>query len=949
MAKLNRNKPHLNVLQKGFPAGSNIKRIRRNISPAPLNESRGNDSSILSRLLPVNGTGNLLGNMTLSQSSTPILPPIPPIPPLPPPPLPPPPPPSPPPPLNPQLSTLNDKDVNITMQCESYWFSCRGRCTHERELGGTEERRQCFCDNSCEFFQDCCADFDQFCFSFGTSPQDTKNPDHNGLWECVSTSSSFNKARGVWMISVCPRNWNQTDIKERCHKNTVLSYDNLKEALPVIDRNGNTYKNHHCAQCHGLNLNDLIFYNFKFGCDIPVPNESKRNEILKFLSTFCERPSWQPPTGQKRRYCHSISSNLYCDDSSLPAKVQQKCFNGSLRLVYEKEAFNPRIFFNPFCALCSFVKNIGCGPGPFRPIGLPPLMKPFSLVMDVDFSDDHRGRETSKVRGLKVSCLQGKVYDFHLKVCRPGITPSNVTSVLEKIFIVSVWMRSNMSSLWPPLITTVNFKEAIANKLKINKTLISNIIIGNRVGPVSTVVFNININATIQKNFSIQTLRIEMGSLSIVLNYATFTFFKVVVKQFHCAIIETFHPNEYKFERNAVKITNTGEIFQEADYYTNETEWINGSLVPVGILTVCKPPPLSPNINCSGVLVGLTEDEYVFLSNGSLYRNISRELFESSRFLIINDTIWVCAQFSSIYETPITVDVAGHGKTEEADIVLVVLTYIGLSLSIVSFVLVLVTYSLFKELRTLPGINLMNLSLAHLLVHLIFLATGYVQAKLPCTVVAILLHYLFLVSFMWMSIIAFETWQVFSKIRIQHRNPNRRKKCFNLLRRITIGWIPAFVFIAVCVALDQSNTVHFHYGGVKGCWINSSLANLFFFVLPVALSISFNVVCFALTVKAIRKTNNQTRTATHQTLNRKTAAVFLKIFILMGVTWIFGFLKILVSRYFEYPFIIFTSLQGLYIALAFVFTSRVKQMYRMFLCIKNSSRSANAANAGRKI
>ena len=50
--------------------------------------------------------------------------------------------------------TLNNDDVNITMLCESYWFSCRGRCTQERELGGTEERLQCFCDHSCEMFQD---------------------------------------------------------------------------------------------------------------------------------------------------------------------------------------------------------------------------------------------------------------------------------------------------------------------------------------------------------------------------------------------------------------------------------------------------------------------------------------------------------------------------------------------------------------------------------------------------------------------------------------------------------------------------------------------------------------------------------------------------------------------------------------------------------------------------
>ena len=385
------------------------------------------------------------------------------------------------------------------------------------------------------------------------------------------------------------------------------------------------------------------------------------------------------------------------------------------------------------------------------------------------------------------------------------------------------------------------------------------------------------------------------------------------------------------FEENAVRVKETGEIFQEADYYTNETEWLNGSLVPIGILTVCK----HPRLNCSGVLVGLKESEYIVLPNGSLHRNDSRELFEPESFLLKSNAIWVCAQFSSSYEVNGNTD---RPSKTDGDFVLVVLTYVGLSLSIVSFVLVLLTYSLFKELRNIPGINLMNLSLSHLLTDLFYLATGYVEAKVACTIIAILLHYLFLVSFTWMSIIALETWTAFSKTRIKHRNSSRGKQCSISLRRITVGWLPAFVFVVVCIALDQSNAIAFHYGGIKGCWINSSIANLFSFVLPVALSISFNTVCFVLTANAIRKTNKVAQRATHETMKRKTAVVFLKIFILIGFTWIFGFLKVLVSQYFEYPFIIFTTLQGLYVALAFVFTSRVKEMYRTLLCkVKTNS------------
>ena len=904
--------------------GSKVKRMRRNINPTPLK-----DNSILSRSSADN-SADMITTTILIQSSTPTVPLLS-TPSL-----------APPPsnlldnitspiPVQSPTPAMSDEDVNITMHCQSYWFSCRRRCTQKRELGGTEERLQCFCDRNCVFFKDCCADFDQYCSSSGISEVDTNNPDDNGLWECISRHGSFSKAAGIWMISSCPRKWTQVDIKERCGRDLIPSYDNLKDNVPVIDGEGKTFKNRYCAQCHGLNLTDLTFYNFELDCDVPVPKEYERKEILSFVSAFCDRPLWRPPVQATRRYCHRVRPNLNCNDNSLHPNVQQKCLNGSLGLVYQTGGSDKTTFFNPYCAICSRLKTteLRCGPGPSTSAKDGTLAKPFSLVMDLDFSDqDHRWRETSKVRGLKVTCRHRYVYDFHLEVCRPGIAPSDVATVREKTFIVSVWMRSNVEALspWWPLITKVNFKEAMAKELKMNKSLISNISIGNPSGPVSTVVFNIKINPTKQTNVSTQSLQTAMSSLSIILNYANFTFFKVTVKPFHCAKVQTFTPNEYiKSEGNAVRVWKTGEIFQEADYYTDETEWLNGSLVPIGNLTVCK----QPRLNCSGVLVGLNESEYIMLPNGSLYRKDSRETFEPERFLMNNDTIWVCAQFSSSYEVNGSID---HPSKTDGDFALVVITYVGLSLSIVSFVLVLITYSLFKELRTVPGINLMNLSLSHLLVDLVYLATGYVEAKVPCTIIAILLHYFFLVSFVWMSIIALETWKAFSKTRIKHRNSSGGNQRSISSRRIAVGWLPAFVIVVMCIALDQSNAVGFHYGGIKGCWINNSIANLFSFVLPVALSISFNTVFFVLTANAIRKTSKVAQRATHEMVKRKTAVVFLKIFILMGFTWIFGFLKVLVSHYFEYPFIIFTTLQGLYVALAFVFTSRVKQMYRSLLC-----------------
>lgn len=227
------------------------------------------------------------------------------------------------------------------MSCESYWFSCRGRCTRERKLGGTEERLQCFCDNSCEIFQDCCADFDQFCSSTGTLTQEAKNPDYE-YWKCIE-SDLLNDAFGVWMIASCPPNWTQEHIDERCSSSFAsLSYDNHKSNLPVMDHTGNTYKNRYCAQCHGLNLDDLSFYNLLFNCHVPAPSGHQSNDILQFLFAFCDKAYRKTPEGTARRYCYRPTDG--CTDCFPPTKMQEKCLTGSLRLVYVNDIGTQRNF-----------------------------------------------------------------------------------------------------------------------------------------------------------------------------------------------------------------------------------------------------------------------------------------------------------------------------------------------------------------------------------------------------------------------------------------------------------------------------------------------------------------------------------------------------------------------------------------------------------------------------
>ncbi|XP_022779772.1 uncharacterized protein LOC111321216 [Stylophora pistillata] len=505
-------------------------------------------------------------------------------------------------------------------------------------------------------------------------------------------------------------------------------------------------------------------------------------------------------------------------------------------------------------------------------------------------------------------CPQGHVYDIYIQDCRLGISASDFG---KRILFIEFHILVQR----PMLGNETTVKQAITDQLSIHGASVNVIRIGKFPGGHCVQVI-VNLD---QRYFSLQSLKSAISSPSM-----GSLIFREIHSNFSCPLKKIFMPDEYTVDGDEVTVTATGETYQENDFYSPRTALKNGTYLPVGVLTVCK----QPSINCSGVFIGLTKDSYSLSSGGSLYRNTSKDFIEPGLFQVIDGTAWVCVNYSS--------SVLSHFRTGTIkNVVLVIITYVGRSISSFGFLSVLVTYSLFKQLRTFTGINLMNLSLACLFADLVYLSSAAASGapELVCTIIAILMHYFSLVSFTWMSIIAFETWRTFSLIQIQPRTLTRRERSYHLSRRIAVGWFPATVFVAVCVALNQFHAVIFRYGATSTnlCWIKNPTAILFWFALPTAIAISFNTVFFFLTVNAVRKASHQLREATNYTKNRVTAVVYVKIFSLMGFTWIFGFLQS-VHRNFAYPFVILTSFTGLYVALAFVFTPKIKSLYHAILC-----------------
>ena len=156
----------------------------------------------------------------------------------------------------------------------------------------------------------------------------------------------------------------------------------------------------------------------------------------------------------------------------------------------------------------------------------------------------------------------------------------------------------------------------------------------------------------------------------------------------------------------------------------------------------------------SCVNVSYNSSEFVKFPNGSVQIYLHTKMNEKGRYHEQNSSIMVCTNFTVNYTKTIFPRKAAweHKKLSTARI----LTYIGLSLSIVAILLLITRFLLRANVRTLHGKNIISLSCALLAFQVLFLLSGQTDPTVTCDVITSVMHYSLLSTFMWMGVIAYE-------------------------------------------------------------------------------------------------------------------------------------------------------------------------------------------------
>uniref|UniRef100_A0A8C0PM96 Adhesion G protein-coupled receptor E3 n=1 Tax=Canis lupus familiaris TaxID=9615 RepID=A0A8C0PM96_CANLF len=269
----------------------------------------------------------------------------------------------------------------------------------------------------------------------------------------------------------------------------------------------------------------------------------------------------------------------------------------------------------------------------------------------------------------------------------------------------------------------------------------------------------------------------------------------------------------------------------------------------------------------------------------------------------------------------------------EDDPVLAVITYMGLSLSLLCLLLAALTFLLCKAIQNTSTSLHLQLSICLFLAHLLFLtAIDKTKIKVLCAIIAGALHYLYLASFTWMLL---EGLHLFLTARnltvVNYSSVNKFMK--KLMFPVGYG-VPAII-----VAISAASRPHL-YGTSNRCWLNLDKGFIWSFLGPVCAIICVNLVIFLLILWILKKklSSLNSEVSTIQNIRVLTFKATAQLFIL-GCTWCLGILQVgPAAHIMAYLFIIINSLQGFFIFLVYCLLSQqVRKWFGEIITPKSES------------
>ncbi|KAK9723171.1 GPCR proteolysis site, GPS, motif [Popillia japonica] len=286
-------------------------------------------------------------------------------------------------------------------------------------------------------------------------------------------------------------------------------------------------------------------------------------------------------------------------------------------------------------------------------------------------------------------------------------------------------------------------------------------------------------------------------------------------------------------------------------------------------------------------------------------------------------TICLCNHLTNF---AILMDVHAIYLPMEHQIALQIVTYVGCVISIVCLILAVITFQLFRGLKSDKTTIHCNLCICLLVAEILFLVgISRTENQIICGVIAAFLHYFFLCAFVWMF---FEGFQLYVML-IEVFEAEKSRICWYYI----IAYGISLVIVCISGAIFPQG-----YGNDRYCWLKPDNYFIYSFVGPVILILLANIVFLTMAiVKMCRRANATVSIKNKEHSKLASTRTWLRgavcLVFLLGLTWTFGLLYLNKETVvMAYVFALFNSLQGFFMFLFHcVQNEKVKKEYQKFI------------------
>ena len=778
----------------------------------------------------------------------------------------------------------------------------------------------------------------------------------------------------IAVIDKCPEE-NTTELnriyQQKCNNFSADIIRSIPVTLTISSSWQVVFRNIFCALCHGIDKEDIVLWEAHAKCPKNM-NLTEYNSTAELSFSTCTGVYNAPQNlghlrqcfrdGVFRSACNGALGQTWDGNSICPVYIAPVAFGGS-------------IYRNSHCAYCD--KHIPPGFGnpsplidvqinsvspqlvttPVLPLpSVKPVNKPPSMIILFDFSfqiglvfkASGKSHHSASTR-----CDSTSVYDFISNSCKPVVCP-----------LGRVWQRGqcihdriafiNDSDVLPTstaiedvmyLMLTVKAPQAMNDTIRLQGYIHilkeffttytknnKNCEIVTEPSEISPVIETPSPQTMDGYNMSLSYINIRLkygGKLYELIKIIT-TFTRLArqrsINSLANHVLNVSLSNTYLNQTyNCTDMRHLKTLKGLTFYLQNETVYLLDKFTNIAYRALdtrfffgFKPDLATPEVNdaviCSLLQcpqMKLSSEDYE-IKNETLRLRATGEQLSPKDYEIRNESVYVCIPgrqkknflYSFIYGAQI----------------LQTVTY---CLSIIALILTIIIYIKSSSVRTLHGKTLVSLSVCLIGGQL----TSFLQSEagnIWCKIVAVIMHFSWLAAFGWMSMISYDMKRTFycSQTSIIDAHASRKRYFIYSI----FGWLVPGIIVIICIILDSVDAPHIiqiDYGKNGACFIGDQEAILVFFSIPNGTSIIFNTIAFILTVCAISK-NRKAIPNSKRSKNRLYFVIYLKLAVVMGVTWVFAILAPVMNQIvFWYIHLILNGLQGVFVFLSFALRSSI--------------------------